>query len=181
MAIVQEFMYESDDKSEFLKMMKTVIQILFTPGNNENLQYHNMYCSYSKNPGYWLLMKDSSSNKDFPNRLPVITLTHHLGDDYERLAKNGEERIPMDFKSNETSTWHNKLKWKKKSYNRILDLIEKAISIEEKDFSEKFKVNGWIAEESRIDGSHGMSYKAEWKDSSPGSLYISLGYCYYSK
>jgi hypothetical protein len=91
----------------------------------------------------------------------------------------------MNFKSiinnHDNITWRSKLKWKKNSYKKLIDLIKESVSINEDDFNKDFPVNGWIKEESDIDGSYGMNYKMEWLDGCPGSLYISMGYTYYGK
>ena len=176
MAITQDFMFETDDLNDFLKVAKSIIPVLFSAGSNENPQYHNMYYDVTEKPRYWTLMDDSDGVN--PERKCVICLSHHLS----KPHSVNEIEVPMEFKKDENSTtrW-NKLKWKKKSYKKITELIKESIDVDQKEFSKSFPVNGWIAEESMMDGSHGFNYKMEWRESSPGALYISLGYTYYSK
>lgn len=179
MAITQDFMFETDDLQEFLQVAKSMLPILFSAGNNENAQFHNMYYDKSENPRYWFLMRDAEG-KDTPKRKCVLCITHHLS----KPNSSTENVIPMTFKLNDdpAKLWDKKLKWKKSSYKPLLEIIKESINISEADFRKEFPINGWIKKEVNYgDGSSGMNYKMEWKESTPGSLYISLGYTYYGK
>jgi hypothetical protein len=180
MAISQKFMLETDDLQEFLVVAETILPILFNAGNNEDSKFHNMYYNKYENPNYWIFLSDSGGD-DSPKRKCVLCLTHHLS----KPRSQYENEIPMNFKSiinnHDNITWRSKLKWKKNSYKKLIDLIKESVSINEDDFNKDFPVNGWIKEESDIDGSYGMNYKMEWLDGCPGSLYISMGYTYYGK
>jgi hypothetical protein len=175
-SITKEFTFECDDINEFLDVAKFIIPVLFQAGSNEKSQYHNMYYDKSESPNYWILMPEYDG-KDEPKRKCVICLTHHLS----KPNRESEIEVPMEFKTNDTDklSWRNKLKWKKKGYKKLLDIIKNSIDVDEDEFKKSFPVNGWIDEET--DGSNGLNYKMEWRDSTPGSLYISLGYTYYSK
>jgi hypothetical protein len=177
MAITQEFTFETDDLDEFLKVAKSIFPVLFNAGSNENEEFHKMYYNKSENPRYWILIPDSNGEK-VPKRKCVLCLTHHLS----KPRSTDEVEIPMEFKLNKKPTWSTKFKWKKKSYQKIIDVLKESVSVDEYEFQKSFPVNGWIKEESDYgDGSYGMNYKMEWKDSCPGSIYVSLGYTYYSK
>lgn len=174
MAITQEFMFETDDLDEFLKVAKSMLPILFTAGSNENQQFHKMYYNKSEEPRYWFLMPESNGN-EAPKRKCVLCLTHHLS----KPKFSDEIEVPMEFKLNILNNSRNKLIWKKSSYRKLMEIVKEAVSIDESEFENNFPVNGWIADEP--DGSHGVNYKMEWKESTPGSLYFSIGYTYYSK
>jgi hypothetical protein len=118
-------------------------------------------------------MPESKGEKK-PKRKCVLCLTHYLS----KPNSDNEVEVSMEFKKEEDSDF---LKWKKAGYKQLLNSIRESITIDEAEFESSFPVNGWIKEESDCDGSYGMNYKMEWRDSTPGSLYISLGYTYYSK
>jgi len=177
-AITQDFMFETDDLNDFLHVAKMMLPVLFHAGNNENLQYHNMYYDKSEKPRYWFMLPDATGKK-VPKRKYVLCLTHHLS----KPSSPNENIVPMVFKLNDDAVipWDRKLKWKKSSYKPLLEAIRESISIDESNFRKEFPINGWIKDECEYDGSSGMNYKMEWKDCTPESLYISLGYTYYSK
>ena len=111
MAIVQKFIYESDNLGEFISILGSIIPILFKPGCNENEEYHYMYYNLSKCPRYWQLVNDVSEN-----RMSIIALTHHRSEP----SDVNENSILMDFKKIEST--RSELKWKKKSYKNIIDI-----------------------------------------------------------
>jgi len=182
-AIVQSFEYETDSLTEFETMMKTALKILFSAGRNTDPEFHNMYCHFGASPRYWMLEEDSK--EDGPKRIPAVVLSHHLGKNH-KLDSN-EIMVPMKFteESEKLSKekWDNYLIWDEDSYQKLFDIIMKSVKEEtDESLSIKNPVTGWIKEETtRGDGSKGLNYKMKFVESSPGALYISLGWTYYSK
>ena len=178
MAITQNLTFETDDLSEFLTMVKAYLPIVFSPGVNENEEYHNMYYDKSESPRYWLL----NNYDDKPIRKSVIALSHHLS----KPNSKTEVKVKMDFEK-----YNDKLYWTASSYGLLIDEIITAIkeNINPRDKDDFWSgetvkgldVNGWIKDESDISGSSTISYKMEFKEQTPGCLYISLGYEYLSQ
>ena len=172
----QSLVFETDDFEEFKHMLKSFLPVGFSPGRNEKPQFHNMYYDLSKSPRYWCTIKDSKD--DGPLRKCVIALTNHLSE------PNNSDEIPIKMEFI-THGEHEMLTWADESYKKVYDKAINAIisnTVEREGFCgpdvKGLDVNGWVESESRISGSSTMSYKMEFKESSPDCLYISLGYMY---
>lgn len=185
-AIVQDFNFETDDINEFMNVMKNMLPVFFNAGRNKKPEFHYMYYDLGPSPRYWMLEEDSE--EDAPQRKCVIALSHHLND--RGSGSSTEVKVPMIWEEADSgNNWGPDLKWIEDSYVDLLKAIRKAIDdniiktggVWDTEEVKDLPVNGWVRDESNIDGSHGMNFKARYTESTPGCMYISLGYCYYGK